>query len=155
MAYNYLYDSGKVHTVTDLANKMQRSRTSVSKALNGVPEYLNEKFIISFVHVFDGIFSLEWLLNGKGQMLLEEDKQKSATPNEMTDNILEMYARMIRGVDDLRIQLKEELAEVASVRQELTQARDDFRKAATLLTKAVEKIDRPTPLFAAEEPEQR
>jgi hypothetical protein len=59
----------------------------------------------------------------------------------MSANILELYARMIRGVDDLRIQLKEELAEVQSVKCELQQARDDFQTATRLLYQAIERID--------------
>lgn len=69
MAYNYLYDNGKVHTITDLANKMKRSRASVSKALNGSPDYLTDKFLTVFARSFDNIISLEWLLTGKGEMV--------------------------------------------------------------------------------------
>lgn len=66
-AYDYLYETGKIHSVTDLSNKMKRSRPSVSRALNGVPEYLNEKFLKSFTDTFQMI-SLDWLMTGNGDM---------------------------------------------------------------------------------------
>ena len=66
-AYDYLYETGKVHSVTELAEKMKRSRPSVSRALNGIPEYLNEKFLKSFTDTFDMI-SLNWLITGNGDM---------------------------------------------------------------------------------------
>lgn len=74
----------------------------------------------------------------------EPEKQERAdtSPNdEMSANLLEIYARMIRGVDDLRMQLKEELAEVQSVKSELLQARDDFRYATRLLSQAISRIN--------------
>lgn len=66
-AYDYLYETGKIHSVTELSDKMKRSRPSVSRALNGVPEYLNEKFLKSFTDTFQMI-SLNWLMTGNGDM---------------------------------------------------------------------------------------
>lgn len=66
-AYDYLYETGKIHSVTELADKMGRSRPSVSRALNGVPEYLNEKFLKAFTDTFDMI-SINYLLNGNCDM---------------------------------------------------------------------------------------
>lgn len=62
-------------------------------------------------------------------------KQKAVSPStdEPTANILELYAQMIRGLDDLRQQLKQELAEVQAMKQEYLAARDDFRTAIAAL----------------------
>lgn len=80
MAYNYLYNNGKVHSVSDLAIKMGRSRTSVSKALNGEKNYLTDKFLIAFTRTFVDI-SLDWLLTGEGEMLITNyaDESQGAT----------------------------------------------------------------------------
>ena len=43
-AYQHLYDTGKIHSVTQLAETMGRARTGVSKAIAGNPSYLNDKF---------------------------------------------------------------------------------------------------------------
>lgn len=69
-AYDYLYSTGKIHSVTELADKMNRSRPSVSRALNGVPEYLNEKFIKAFTDTFQMI-SFKWLINGNCDMFTQ------------------------------------------------------------------------------------
>ena len=49
---------------------------------------------------------------------------------------------MIRGVDDLRIQLKEQLAEVQTVKSELQQVRDDLRTTTQRLSQALEQLNK-------------
>ena len=66
-AYDYLYQTGQVHSITELAEKLGRSRPSVSRALNGSPMYLNDKFLKVFANAFEMI-SLKWLLSGDGDM---------------------------------------------------------------------------------------
>ena len=91
-AYNYLYNNGKVHSVTDLADKMGRSRPSVSRAMSGVPEYLNEKFLKCFSDSFPGVFNLDYLLTGEGTLLANETQpatpERVATPTTYDVSIL-------------------------------------------------------------------
>jgi hypothetical protein len=56
------------------------------------------------------------------------------------NNILEMYARMIRGVDDLRVELNTNLEEVKALKEDLHQAVYDFRDATYRLTQALKEI---------------
>lgn len=67
----------------------------------------------------------------------EEDSPPSATQAQQND-MLEMYARMIRGVDDLRVQLKEELEQVQKTAQELRLAREEFQSATAVLKRIIE-----------------
>jgi uncharacterized coiled-coil DUF342 family protein len=69
-------------------------------------------------------------------------KEDAPPTDEMSSNILELYARMIRGVDDLRIQLKEQLSEVQTVKSELQQVRDDLRTTTQRLSRALEQINK-------------
>ena len=52
--------------------------------------------------------------------LVEDIKEKESA------NMLELYAHMIRSLDDLRIELKNELAEIRTIKSELQQARNDY-----------------------------
>ena len=47
-AYDYLYESGAIHTKKDLAEKMKVSRGSVQYAYAGNESYLNESFLKKF-----------------------------------------------------------------------------------------------------------
>ena len=78
---------------------------------------------------------------GEGSLLQDAptDAPDVSPSNEM-GNVLELYARMIRGVDDLRVQLKDALSDAIEVKGELQQARDDFRDATYRLNLLIEKI---------------
>jgi hypothetical protein len=82
-AYEYLYQRGFVHSVTELAAKMERSRPGVNKALNGVPDYLNDKFLQAFAKTFPGTISLDWLINGTGEMLQQgQEPEPTREPSQ-------------------------------------------------------------------------
>lgn len=146
--YKYLFAHDKVKSQTDFADKLKVQRTGLSAAMNGSKANLTKNLFMKICATFPGFFDLNYLLTGEGTLLSMSDQEsgqseKAAThpTDEMTSNILELYARMIRGIDDLRIQLKEELAEVQTVKSELQQARDDFRNAAYTLTQALSHIN--------------
>ena len=146
--YEYVRDNFPIHTQADFAEALKYSRVYISAAMNGMEKNLTDKLFKSICEAYPGIFNLDYLLTGEGTLLsmseqAPEQKEKADTPptDGMSDNILELYARMIRGVDDLRLQLKEELAEVRTIRAELQQARDDFREAAYRLTQALAHIN--------------
>lgn len=88
-AYNYLYDHGRVHTVTDLADKMGRARPGVSKAMSGTSGYLNDRFLKAFAKTFTEI-SEEWLLYGTGSMLTTGEKLPVEKMNEENKFIFEV-----------------------------------------------------------------
>jgi transcriptional regulator with XRE-family HTH domain len=147
--YEYLRENFPIHTQSDFAEALKYSRVYISAAMNGTEKNLTDKLFKSICEAYPGVFDLNYLLTGEGNLLTVDEEvfvdemKKATTPStdEMTANILELYARMIRGVDDLRIQLKEELAEVQSVKSELQQARDDFRDATYRLTQELSRIN--------------
>ena len=146
--YEYLRAHRGIHTQEDFANSLHKSRNAITLALNGNEKYLTINLFKSICKAYPETFNLDYLLTGEGTLLsmsekAPEQKEKADTPptDEMSANILELYARMIRGVDDLRLQLKEQLAEVHTIRAELQQARDDFRDATHRLNQALERLN--------------
>lgn len=144
--YKYLFAHDKVKSQTDFADKLKVQRTGLSAAMNGVKANLTKNLFMKICASFPGVFNLDYLLTGEGAILADEqssdviEKTVTSPTDEMTANILEMYARMIRGIDDLRIQLKEELEEVKSIKSELQQARDGFRDATYRLNIAMDRL---------------
>lgn len=61
--------------------------------------------------------------------LVDDIKEKESA------NMLELYAHMIRTLDDLRIELKNELAEIRAIKSELQQARNDYHLAIQQLNR--------------------
>lgn len=138
--YDYLREHHGIHTQIDFATALGYSRPVISSALNGNELALTDKLFQKVCEVYPE-FNLEYLLTGEGSLLQDAstDTPDVFQSNEM-GNVLELYARMIRGVDDLRVQLKDALSDAIEVKGELQQARDDFRDATYRLNVLIEKI---------------
>ena len=153
--YEHLRKFYGIHTQSDFANALRKSRNAITLALNGDEKYLTDKLFTTICETYKGVFDLDYLLTGKGT-LLEDKEEKQATPTvqEPAADLLELYAQRIRLIDDLRVSLKEELAEVRTLRTELQKARDDFRDATYRLNRTLAMFTVPTDSsvgFAAEE----
>lgn len=68
-AVRYIKASGIATTMKDMAGIVGCSPQSFSSAHNGDERYLNTIFLTRFNDAFGNIFSIDWLLNGNGDML--------------------------------------------------------------------------------------
>ena len=73
-AYNYLVDEGKVNSVTDLAEKINRNYTSVTTIING-SRSVTPRIITDMNRYFDYPFNHEWIMTGKGDMLANKSAE--------------------------------------------------------------------------------
>lgn len=135
----------------DIANNMGMAEASFTRALARIKEKNDEDFIISFHSVVSEFISLDYLLHGKGTLTIETEKPINSSIDEPTANLIEMYAQRIRLVDDLRQSLKEELAEVRELRNELQQVRDDLKESTMRLSKIIKEMNSGHGLMAAED----
>lgn len=149
-AYKHLFAHHGVESQKHLAEILKVQRTGLSSAFNGSKANLTKNLFIKICAAFPGVFNLDYFLKGTGTLLtMEEDAksseiEKAAKPSSddsaAMNNILEMYARMIRGVDDLRVELNTNLAEVKALKEDLHQAVYDFRDTTYRLTQALKEI---------------
>lgn len=136
--YEHLRAYHGIHTQTDLAAALRITRPGVSAAMNGNDAYLTKNLFNKICAAFPGVFNLDYLLTGEGKLLAEEEDSPPSATQAQQNDMLEMYARMIRGVDDLRVQLKEELEQVQKTAQELRLAREEFQSATAVLKRIIE-----------------
>lgn len=80
--YRHLYSIGKVQSKSDFAKKIGYGRANTSSALNGDERYLTDNFFSLVASAFNEI-DLDWLLTGKGSMLVSID---GAMPIQNTNN---------------------------------------------------------------------
>ena len=73
-AYNYLVDEGKVNSVTDLAEKINRNYTSVTTIING-SRSVTPRIITDMNRYFGYPFNHEWIMTGKGDMLANKSAE--------------------------------------------------------------------------------
>lgn len=139
----------------DIAEKMGMTDVSFSRGMDRIKHKLDEDFIISFHQATGGVFSLDWLMKGTGDMF---GKQNAASPStdEPTVNIIELYASLIKNIEGIRQQLKKELAEVQQLKQEYLTARDDFRTAIAALHPSIKYTNPSEPsLMVAEKTSEK
>ena len=66
-----------IHTQTDFAVALKYSRVYISSALNGNEKNLTDKLFENICEANPGVFNLDYLLTGEGQLLTLEEEVKS------------------------------------------------------------------------------
>lgn len=159
--YEHLHNHFGVHTKGEFADKVKYARAYISSAMNGNEKYLTDKLFANISEAYPGVFNLDYLLTGDGELLTPEEDVKSSelantTSNQtVIDNLIEMLSRTIRESDDLRVELKQQLAEVRAAKEDLHTAVYEFRDATYRLTQALKQLNGTPadvrPLAAADE----
>lgn len=96
-AFEYLRSIGKVHTQQDIANKMEISKSNISRAFNGDEKYLTKSFLQRFNDAYDNIFNSDWLLTGEGEKLnapILTEKDASMNRKGVSERFLETVDKL-------------------------------------------------------------
>lgn len=159
--YEHLHNHFGVHTKGEFADKVKYARAYISSAMNGNEKYLTDKLFANISEAYPGVFNLDYLLTGDGDLLTPEEDVKSselantASNQTVIDNLIEMLSRTIRESDDLRVELKQQLAEVRAAKEDMHTAVYEFRDATYRLTQALKQLNGTPadvrPLAAADE----
>ena len=75
--YEHLRRYFGIHTKTGFAEALHYGRTSLSAAINGDENYLTDKLFKNICEAYPGVFDLNYLLTGEGQLLTVEEEVKS------------------------------------------------------------------------------
>jgi hypothetical protein len=83
--YEHLRNYFGIHTKGDFADSIKYARAYISSALNGNEKYLTDKLFRNICDAYPGVFDLNYLLTGEGQLLTIEEEVKDEdikkTPN--------------------------------------------------------------------------
>jgi hypothetical protein len=118
--YNFVRQHYPIHTKTDFANAVKYGRTSMSAALNGSEEYLTDALFKKICKAYPGIFNLDYLLTGRGELLspipLPQGQQVSDVKEvEYTHNLFDLAMQVIKDNEALHRQLQASIAELRSL----------------------------------------
>ena len=102
--YDHLRRWYGIHTQTDFANSMRYSRNAISLALNGNEKYLTDSLFKNICEAYRGVFKLDYLLTGEGQLLSieeevrNEDIEKMVNPQQpaMPDYVQKLFDEAVR-----------------------------------------------------------
>lgn len=79
--YEHLRRYYGIHTKTGFSKALKYGRTSMSAAMNGDEKYLTDSLFKNICEKYKGVFNLDYLLTGKGDLLTVEEDVKSTELN--------------------------------------------------------------------------
>ena len=72
--YEHLRKYYGIHTKTGFSEALHYGRTSMSAAMNGDEKYLTDSLFKNICEAYRGVFNLDYLLTGEGQLLTIEEE---------------------------------------------------------------------------------
>jgi uncharacterized coiled-coil protein SlyX len=134
--YEHLRMYFGIHTKSGFAEALGYGRTSLSAAMNGKQEYLTDSLFQSICQKWEGVFDLDYLLTGKGNLLLSGTKDPTnlqTGANNLPDS------RRDEGIDqsslvNALLAAKDET--IASLRQQIAEQKEMI----SLLRKNIEEL---------------
>ncbi len=123
-AYNYLKYQGVISKQEDVARAMGATRANVSLALNGNPAVLTDNFLMRFSKAYPGVFSVDWLITGDGEMLVSGQQQAKYDSVEMVSADTMIHVALMAKDETIQT-MKDQL----SAKDELIQAKDALIEA--------------------------
>ena len=112
--YEHLRQHFGVHTQIDFAKVLGLTRPAISAAMNGNEAYLTDNLFKSICAAYQGVFNLDYLLTGEGQLLTikeevhNEDNERLYNPQPIDNSSL--VNAIIAAKDETIASLKRELA---------------------------------------------
>ena len=105
--YDHLRKYFGVHTQTDFADSIKYSRPVISSALNGNEIYLTDKLFQNICEAYRGVFNINYLLNGEGDLLTiqeevtNEELEKQFNPQpSYADKLIASLEKQVKDKDD-------------------------------------------------------
>lgn len=83
--YEHLRKFYGIHTQSDFANALRKSRNAITLALNGDEKYLTDKLFKNICEAYKGVFNLDYLLTGKGHLLTIEEEVNNEELDKMVN----------------------------------------------------------------------
>ena len=84
--YNHLRNYFGVHTQIDFAEAIRITRPALSSAMNGNEAYLTKNLFQKICAAYPGVFNLDYLLTGKGSLLISNENVSDKTTTNNTTN---------------------------------------------------------------------
>jgi len=75
--YEHVHRYFNIHTKGEFADYIKYARAYISSAMNGNEKYLTDKLFDSICKAFPGVFDLDYLLTGEGDLLTHEEEVRS------------------------------------------------------------------------------
>ena len=154
--FDWLCQNKGVDGQKDLARRTNISENTLTNILNGKTR-VSDKTLHKLNMGFNGMFNMQYLRGIDPLHMLVDDfndqsisrvpyneKEKAANPSEdesaAQNNVLELYAQIVRRLDDTRMELHQELAEVRTIKADLQHEREALQSLTQQLSTTLRTI---------------
>ena len=137
--YEHLRRYFGIHTKTGFAEAIQYGRTSMSAAMNGDEKYLTDSLFKNICEAYPGVFDLDYLLTGEGQLLTIEEEVKDKDienlykpqPIDNSSLVNAVIAAKDETIDSLKRELAAKNETIALQRSRIADLERQLAAAAT------------------------
>lgn len=107
--YEHLRQHFGVHTQIDFAKVLGLTRPAISAAMNGNEAYLTDNLFKRICAAYQGVFNLDYLLTGNGQLLTIQEEVKSEQivkesnpqqPSSYAEKLIASLEKQVKDKDD-------------------------------------------------------
>lgn len=95
--YEYVRAHCGVHTKTEFAIRLHMTQPALSAAMNGKEAYLTQNLFQKICAAFPGIFNLDYLLTGQGELLLASDSPEPSTTKDSASVDVDFYHKALEN----------------------------------------------------------
>ena len=129
---DWLYENGKVSDQRELSEVTGITETTISRILNGKVRQPSEDTLRKLNSAFGNIFNMQFFRGESDDMFA--DHHANANEHTAELSIIELASTLIKENEALRRQLTAAIAEVRTLRAEMTQDRENFRSIRAALS---------------------
>ena len=139
--YDYVREHHAVHTKTGFAEAIHYGRTSLSAAMNGDEKYLTDSLFRNICEAYPNVFSLNYLLTGKGELLLSPCKKAVPDTQGMVsednppaplplwaDTLIGIMSKQIAANEALHSELCKSINDVNELKKQLSELLCQLKK---------------------------
>lgn len=143
--YEHLRKFYGIHTQSDFANALRKSRNAITLALNGDEKYLTDKLFTTICEAYKGVFNLNYLLTGEGDLLtLEEEVSTNEFEKQMTQQynlpsatdqtylMSKMFETLLKPIESAHVQqvasLEHHIATLEKDKEELLRDKESMNR---------------------------
>ena len=97
--FEYLRAFRGIHTQSDFAIAIRVTRPALSAAMNGNEAYLTKNLFQKICAAFPGVFNLDYLLTGEGELLASSEQQPTNQEQDLQRELIESLKARIDDKD--------------------------------------------------------
>jgi len=107
--YEYVRAHCGVHTKSEFAIRLHMTQPALSAAMNGKEAYLTQNLFQKICAAFPGVFNLDYLLTGQGELLLASDSPEPSTAKDSASVDIYFYHKALDNYSKMIADLRKDI----------------------------------------------